>query len=545
MISEGSIYHLLSLNNESDLIIRVLWVSQDKQTIVVVDATDSQKIDLPFFMSATELLNDVHDNKAKKMDYDPDERITNPTSEYLKNHQGKRDKKWEYIKEIVQLEPEIYDSKKRWQIIKDVKTKFEVKENVIYDAIKKYWFYGKNINGLINNYFDSGAKGKPKEYKTKPGKKTDNNYQLSDDDFKIFQRAVDEALIKNKKTLTDTHQYMLENYYKKNGYRERGVVVPNIIENESPTLRQFTYWYRKKFTYQERKSHKIGRRNAEKKYRALLSSTTSFIEGPGVLYQIDSTLSDTEVVAINGRTPIGRPTTFIVKDVFARKIVGYASIVNPPSWVEGAMMALENASTNKVEFCKKYNVTITEEEWPAQNLPRYIVADRGEMKSKYPNGIVHLGVQIANTPSYRPDLKAVIEQQFNITNKIIRSILYKAGAINKTREPGDSKPEETAAITMDTFNRIMIEHILAFNKSSLPREFIVTPEMFKAGVELTPLSIWNWGKDKLLLHERPKHVIHYALLPKTEAKVTRFGIEYEKLCYASKIGEENGWFTEN
>jgi hypothetical protein len=70
--------------------------------------------------------------------------------------------------------------------------------------------------------------------------------------------------------------------------------------------------------------------------------------------------------------------------------------------------------------------------------------------------------------------------------------------------------------------------------------------MFKEHVKLTPNRLWEWGTSKNLLHERPKNLIHYTLLPKMTAKVTRFGLELKantKLCYGCKEGEEKGWFV--
>jgi len=43
--------------------------------------------------------------------------------------------------------------------------------------------------------------------------------------------------------------------------------------------------------------------------------------------------------------------------------------------------------SDKVEFCKKYDIEISEEEWPCKHLPDIIIADRGELlkgqKKKY------------------------------------------------------------------------------------------------------------------------------------------------------------------
>lgn len=50
-----------------------------------------------------------------------------------------------------------------------------------------------------------------------------------------------------------------------------------------------------------------------------------------------------------------------------------------PSWI-GAMMALDNMVSDKVEFCKQYQIDITEEQWPSHHIPEIIIADRGEFE---------------------------------------------------------------------------------------------------------------------------------------------------------------------
>lgn len=144
--------------------------------------------------------------------------------------------------------------------------------------------------------------------------------------------------------------------------------------------------------------------------RSLLKSVSSDVQGVGEYYEIDSTPADGLLLSIDHKTEIGRPHVYFVKDVESRLITGMHVCKNP-SWEE-AMVALENASTDKVVFCAQHGIPISEEDWPAKHLPRYIVGDRGEMKSRNSNNLGILNVRIGNPPSYRADLKPYIEQQF-------------------------------------------------------------------------------------------------------------------------------------
>lgn len=69
--------------------------------------------------------------------------------------------------------------------------------------------------------------------------------------------------------------------------------------------------------------------------------------------------------------------------------------------------------------------------------------------------------------------------------------------------------------------------------------------MFVDQVELTPLKVWDWNKGFRLLHEPQRKALRYNLLPREEAKVTRFGIKFRELTYTCKVGVEEGWFEGN
>lgn len=205
------------------------------------------------------------------------------------------------------------------------------------------------------------------------------------------------------------------------------------------------------------------------------------------------------------------------------------------------MVALENAATDKVDYCAKYGIEITEDEWPCHHLPKFIVGDRGEMKSRNSNNLVNLNVRVGNPPSYRGDLKPFVEQQHRHFNLRIRDLVK--GAVRKEhRNRGDKNPANDAVCSIELFTKLVILYVLEFNKGGLSDYFVVTKEMYEEKVALTPISVWNWGMKRNLLHEMPRDLIRYNLLPKGEGLVTRAGIVFEKMSYVSERGLEEGWF---
>lgn len=547
IIYENSIIELLDIDLKTESILRVLWISPNQEDTIVIDISNDKNMKFPYYIKYEELRNEVIQGKARMVEIDPDLRVISPDADYLEKFKAQREANWNVIKNIVMKEPEIYVSKTRGSLIKQTVENTGKSKKEIYRLLKRYWFYGKNKNGLLRNYFDCGAPRRERIYVKKPGPKAKdkNSYVITDKDKIIFRKAIKSFHVEQKMNLTATHQHMCEESYNSGYYREHGVMVPIVEPEKIPTLRQFVYWYNKEYSLSEKYSRRHGKRKAEMDVRPFMGDATERALGVGSFYEIDSTPADIILVAEDRESIIGPPTLYIVKDVFSRMVVGFHVCLSHASSLE-QMVALENAATNKVEFCRHYGIEIDESDWPCKNLPKYLVGDRGELKSKLSENLVNINVDVFNAPSYRGDLKPFVEQQFRITNDKIRELLSKAGAKpGRPKERGDSDPTRNAALTIYEFTQFMILQIITYNKSSLSKKFFVSREMFEDKVELSPLGVWNWGERKKLLHEVPRGVLRYNLLPKENATVTRWGIEFKKiLLYTNEIGLKDGWFEE-
>lgn len=546
LLFENNVIELLDIELEPESLLRILWISPDKMEIILVEINDHKKMKLPFFRNYNEIVNEIEGGKARVLEIDPDLRLISPNEDYLRKYKDQRDENWDVIKDIVIKEPDIYVSKYRGKLINEVVEKIGKSKKEIYRLLKRYWFYGKTKNALLRNYFDCGAPGKPREYSKKPGPKSNNGnvFMITDKDKKIFEAAIIKFHVKRKMNLTATHQHMCEENYNSGYYRKNGVLVPMIELKKMPTLRQFLYWYNNEFPFVNKYLNRHGKRKAEIDVRPLLGDATERALSVGYLYEIDSTPADIILVAEDRKTIIGTPTLYIVKDVFSRMIVGFHASLSPASTIE-QMVALENAATSKVEFCEQYGIEIEESEWPCKNLPQYLNGDRGELKAKWSENLVGLKVDVDNAPSYRGDLKPFIERHFGLTNDKIRELLFQVGAKPaKAKERGELDPTRNAALTIYEFTQFMIHQIITFNKSALNKEYFVTREMFEDKIELSPLSVWNWGTRRNLLHQVTRNLLRYTLLPKGTATVNRWGIEFSKMCYTNEHGLKAGWFEE-
>lgn len=546
MIFENSILEVLDSELKPESILRVLWISSNVKEVVVVEISNYKKMEFPFFWDYLDILERIREGRVRILNLEPDIRLISPEENYLKKYKIQRETNWNIIKEIIIEEPDIYIPKLRGMLVRNVVEKTGKSKKEIYRLLKRYWFYGKTKNGLLRNYFNCGASGKKRKYKNKPGPKSrdGNDYFVTDKDWKIFEKAVEKYIVQQKMNLTATHQHMCEESYHSGYYREHGVLVPIVEPKNAPTLREFTYWYNNKYSYLEKYTNRKGKRKAHMDVRAFEGDATERAQGIGYLYEIDSTPADIILVAEDRKTIIGTPTLYIVKDVYSRAVTGFYASLSPASTIE-QMMALENAATNKVEFCRQYGIDIQESDWPCENLPQLIAGDRGELKAKWAENLVNIKVDVSNAPSYRGDLKPFVEQHFRLTNKDIKELLYRAGAKPAmAKERGDSDPARKAALTIYEFTQFMIIQIITFNKSALNKNYFVTREMFEEKIELSPNGIWNWGKGKKLLHVMPRNLLRFNLLPMASATVTRWGIKFSNMFYTSQTGLKQGWFEE-
>ena len=146
-----------------------------------------------------------------------------------------------------------------------------------------------------------------------------------------------------------------------------------------PTYAQFYYFYNTRYRNQNNSKEILTNQKTLKDHKPLTSTATKQANGPGARYEIDSTIAD--IYLVSSRDPsqiIGRPTVYIVIDVFSRMITGlYVGMEN--SSFNTAIQCLSVAIQDKVTFCQSYGLQIQPEDWPIYGLPGAILADRGEL----------------------------------------------------------------------------------------------------------------------------------------------------------------------
>ncbi|MBB5335736.1 Mu transposase C-terminal domain-containing protein [Pectinatus brassicae] len=455
---------------------------------------------------------------------------------------AKRDEAWRII--------EVYwDNKKMAILTKHTRTAIfkEISriENIpmvrVRRIFSRFWQRGMNRNALLPDYAKSGGKGQERILKEKNGRRRiysnnkANGIIISECIKKQFEAGTNKYWRTNQqKSLRQVYRLILADFYsitvKKNNEIEK------IIRDEGmiPTFRQYYYWFKKNENTELDIKMRKGEKEFELKHRSLLSNSTIESPGPGFRFQIDATVADLYIVSEVDRSKIiGRPTVYIIIDVFSRMITGCYVGLESPSW-NGAMMVLDSMVADKVELCRKYNIQIESEDWPCCFLPKTIIADRGELEGYgVKNLINNLNITIENTSPYRGDYKGIVERFFRTVNARIKSFL--PGAIMKDyRKRGDPDYRLDSKLTLKEITEIILRSVLLHNIHEIEK-YPLTPAMIKDNVKPVPLDLWNWGTahKKGILRKVDRQIFRLNIMPRGKGTISRGTIVFKNLSYGA------------
>ncbi|NLI58796.1 MAG: DDE-type integrase/transposase/recombinase [Clostridium sp.] len=536
-------------DNDKESVERILWLDRQQNLAYVINIYSNES---PFPRCISDIEECIKQGIAGLLDSDPFVKVVDE-GELSEKSKEIRDRAWEVIKELVTLEPVIFYKKERRELVLKASSIYNLHEKTVSNYLKRFWKRGKIKNALLPDYYLCGGPGKERRAGDKKRGRRRKNAELVGEGInvdeevkKIFNIAINKYYHTGaKNSLKLAYELMRKEFFSDEFRIENGIRVPVIKPiGEVPTYAQFRYWYYKNINLKKQISSRQSSKKYEQQYRPLLGNTTSEAIAPGSIYQIDATVGDIYLVSrYNRNWIIGRPVIYGVIDVFSRMVVGIYVGLEGPSWI-GAMMALANAASDKVAFCKEYGIDIEEKDWPVHHLPEAILADRGELEGKNVENLINsLHVKIQNTPPYRADWKAVIEQHFRITNIRVKPLL--PGTVDPdVRERGDRDYRLDAKLDIYQFTQIIIKCALYHNNQYHLKNYDREEMMVADEVECIPREIWNWGIANCAgkLRSVPEDIVKLNLMPSDAATVTAKGIKFKGLYYASPKTLKERWF---
>lgn len=531
-------------DQEEDEQYRILWISPEAEFVYWIGLKSSSR--LPKKVETAVLASYLEGGRLIKYE----ESFSYP-KELTSQEKEQRDRIWKMMEKALLDEPGIYDRRGRRSHLERIEKETGIKKQNLYAYLARYWKGGKTPNAFIPEYKKRGARGRQRVGTEKrlgrpPRAESAFGKVLDENDFHNFEKAIKKYYLTRKElSFQATYEKMLSDSYsvavKDNGDAEHWHLLP---PGEVPSIRQFRYWYQKNRDLRTEIQKRKGDAKYELSSRSVLGKSDYGQMGPGSKYQIDATVGDIYLVSQFDRSNIiGRPVMYFVIDVFSRMVTGMYIGLEGPSWV-GAMMAIANAASDKVVYCREYGISIAKEEWPCCHIPAVILGDRGEMESKNADNLVSmLGVRIENAPPYRADLKGIIEQHFRTINS--NATVFLPGRVKPDMaERGGKDYRLDAKQDIRQFTAIIIKCVLYYNNRHYMESFEKSSRMMEAGVESVPLKLWNWGCRCCpgSLRVFPEEKVKLALMPTENASVTGKGVRFKGLYYSSQEMVDGLWF---
>jgi hypothetical protein len=547
MITINSVFKYVDIEKEEK--IRIIDIIGEFVYIVTLEQSTS----MPRKELAESILQEINAEKLVKIQ-DPFARVVDEKN--LSELQiSKRNSDWQIIlKYWEDNKQELLEKRSRNDIFQKISSEVGVSVPKVKKLFNRYWQRGMSKNALLPDYINSGAKGKERNLSNnKVGRPKKADYygqieegiNITDEVKRHFNIAINKYFRRTEKiSLKETYTLLLRDFYS-DTYKKEGTIEHKVWDKSRiPTYNQFYYWFKKTENIQKDIIFRESEKEFNLKHRALLSNSKQETDGPGTRFQVDATIADIYLVSsLNRNRVIGRPIIYAIIDVFSRLITGIYVGLEGPSWV-GAMMALDNMISDKMEYCKKYGIEIAEEQWPCKHLPEIIIADRGEFEGySVENLINNLNVKIENTSPYRGDLKGIVERSFRTTNEKIKH--KTPGAIQKEfRKRGDMDYRLDATLTLEEFTRVYINIVLHHNNKVIDK-YPMEKEMIEDEIVPTPLSLWSWGikNRKGRLKTVDREILRLNILPKGKASISRAGIRFKGLYYSSDKAIKEQWFV--
>lgn len=550
--------HLLSVNEiikySEENLFRILWIDGENKYIYVIDLNKNKP--LPRRLCYSDVANDIEEESAVKL-IDDSYSIYINENELTEIEIKGRNNAWDAIEDIVNIKnyPDIFNKRERGKIIDSVLKEKNISKPYIYKCLRRYWIGGQTKNSLIPRYNRCGGKGieknlknnkigRPREYKEITGEGiniTDDIKRIIDYSIKNYYNTGDKC------TLKQAYEKMLQNHFSETLIDKDGKEILKIKDFKNiPTFGQFKYRYYRKRNLKQEIISRNGEKDYEMNHRAILNNSMYNIVGPGSQYQIDATIADIYLVSRFDRSKIvGRPTMYFVIDTYSRMFVGLYIGYESPSWV-GAMMALANAACNKVKFLKQFGIDIKEEDWNVKGIPEVIIGDRGEMEGTSVESLINsFGIDVQNTPAYRPDWKGIVEQRFNIVQASYKPFV--PGVVREDfMKRGGKDYRLDATLDIHEFTQIIIKYILKYNNTCLSSDYIMDPQAIKDEIPPIPSKIWDWGIENKngRLRSVSEELMKLNVMPVEKATVTKEGIKFKNILYTCYTGESQNWFGE-
>ncbi len=278
--------------------------------------------------------------------------------------------------------------------------------------------------------------------------------------------------------------------------------------------------------------------------RGKRGKATDNVPGPG-FYEIDETFFQIQLVSrVTKAELVGRPTVYLIVDIFDGVITGYAVTLENPSWGVAAL-ALYNCFSDKGETFSRLGLPFASKDWPCHHLPTMLRADRAELVSNMGMEFPTSGVRVEVTPSMTPIAKGTVEGKNSELKKERPGRFDLPGRFKKARERRQSDGKKDAALDILEFERILVEIIMDLNGEPMdPRR--IPPDAFHLGAKVASrIGFHEWALENRAGFTRKMgaNFVFEHLLTKAHGQVTPLGIKVGNEVFVCDRLREMGYLV--
>lgn len=406
-----------------------------------------------------------------------------------------------------------------------------VSKRRLYCAIHRYWAGGCNRNALLPEFAECGGPNKPKQQNRKLGRRnravkvgydelagfvmTDeakSDLQLGWHNF-LRGRSVHEAYEETMATFFRTGTEIKQGV-------EQAILRPAYLR---PTEYQFRYWGPKAEDNQSAWRTHLGANEWEKEHRPLPGSASDGIVAVGQTASLDATSGDVHLVSVASRLRVVGPLTRItVQDSAIGYIPGMYCGFDAPS-ADTALQAIAHAASDKVDYCNRYGIEISSEDWIPLAFKLYL-GDNGELRNEQTMAALgQWGAWAEFAESGRAERKLVESDHHSAQAKVDHRL--PGTTYGRRKKRGEPDPATKAALNHYEYTRQHIQRILYHNnKARVPH--LLTLEMRRDNVQPFRLNILKWmiANGYGTAFQPPVEILRAHFLPEFRAVIRGNGL---------------------
>ncbi|RVT48121.1 hypothetical protein [Rubrivivax albus] len=418
----------------------------------------------------------------------------------------------------------------------------KVSEGRVMRALRAYLIGGMRQEALLPAWGRCGAPGRPRlprtdrngKHTSRPGRRNpaarngmvEHLGVVSTEDVRTRLRLGWRQFKTSKKvSVQKAFALTLAKYWAERvEVTDKGRRITLLPIEQLPTLDQFRHHGPANDSKLSARRINIGEHRWDRDYRKEYGNERSRLMAAGQCASLDSTSDDQNLVlSIDRLARLPSSWNTKVRETYTGYIASFYSGFERPSTLT-SLIAVAMAAESKVEFCARYGLKITDDEWISLNFRR-IRTDNGEFKSeKGINAMTASEVSMEFAEAYAAERKNGVESthfqlQIGATHELPGSTQ------GQIRQRGDEDPAKDACLTHAEYMHHAIRWILYHNNVQRV-EHLLTMEMRRDKVEPTRAAILKWMiANGYVVSDAPNMTqIRRLCLPRLRAKVSAKGI---------------------